>query len=222
MPIRITTGEFRFGGPSAFRLTFRMSPIWDRMAAEFADVATESLRDEMENIAREMGKEMLRQIRVHALPRSYTERLADTQRTWRYWITPRGPGGRGARVYGPQWYVTVGLHRPAAVSETVGRPVQDYAHAIELGAKPRYPLGKMARERIKSWAARRGMTATQAHAIARSIYLRGTDAYPYFAPAARATASAAMGWLNEGGRNWQDRVETYFGVSRIYTGQYVG
>ena len=211
--IGITTGEFRFGGSSAFRLVLKMSPIWDKMAAEFADVTTEVLRDEMLNIARETGKEMLRQIRIRALPHSYTGRLADTQKTWRYWITPRGPGGRGKGTYGPQWYVTVGLHQPATVSETTGRPVQEYAHAIELGGKPQYPLGKLARERIKSWAARKGLTKTQAHAIARSIYQKGTGAYPYFAPAARATASAAVGCLNEGGRNWKDKVEAYFGAS---------
>ncbi len=210
VPIAITTGEFRFGGASAFRLVIQMGPVWDRMATEFADVATDILRDEMEEIAREMGKEMLQHIRRFALPHSYTERLADIQKTWRYWITPRGPGGRGAGVYGPQWYVTVGLHRPASVSANIGRPVTEYAHAIELGAKPRYPLGKLARERIKSWAARKGLTKTQAHRIARSIYQKGTRPHPYFAPAARATASAAMGWLEEGGTNWRDKVEAHF------------
>lgn len=189
------------------------------MAREFADVATDLLEEEMKNIAREMGKEMLRNIRRFALPRSYTGRLADTQRTWRYWIG-RPPGAGGPSGVG--WYTTVGLHQPAAVSPSMGRPVASYASAIELGAKPQYPLGKLARQRIVSWAAARGLTATQAHRIAWSIYRRGTDAYPYFAPAARATARAATGWLEEGGRDWRDKVEAYFGTSQIYTGQYVG
>ena len=211
--IGITTGEFRFGGPSGFRFTFRMSPIWAKMEREFASVALEILEEEMKSIAREMGQEMLRQIKRFASPRDYTGRLSDARvpankGTWRYWIgSPPGAGG-GASKTG--WYVTVGLHQPSDVSPRVGRPVRDYAHAIELGAKPRYPLGKMARERIKSWAARKGLTATQAHYIARAIFQKGTDHYPYFAPAARATAGAATGVLEEGGENWRDRVEAHF------------
>lgn len=219
MPRVITTGRFEF---APFSFIFQLSPIWAKMEREFADVATNILNDEMRDIGREMGKEMLRNIRRFALPRSYTGRLADTQRTWRYYLTPRGPGGRGAGVYGPQWYVSVHLHQPASVSPTTGRPVASYAGPIEAGAKPQYPLGKEARQRIVSWAAARGRTATQAHRIAWSISRRGTDAYPYFAPAARATAKAATGWLEEGGKNWRDKVEAYFGTSQIYTGQYVG
>ena len=209
MPIGITAGEFR-GDP--FRIVLEMSPIWDRMAREFSDVATSVLSDEMQGIAREMGKEMLKQIRKHALPHSYTGRLADarvpaTGGTWRYWIGPAK--GVGTRT-GAGWYVTVGLHRPETVSSTIGRPVEFYASAIEFGAHPRYPLGKLARERIKSWAAARGLTAMQAHRIAWSIYQRGTKAYPYFDPAARATESAATGWLEEGGKSWQSKVEAHF------------
>ena len=215
-------GELRF---APFRIVFEMSPIWDRMAREFVDVATKALEEEMKGIAREMGKEMLRQIRRHALPHSFTGRLADARiparagSTWRYWI---GPAKGVGRQTGAGWYVTVGLHDPREVSPTRGRPVEFYASAIELGAKPSYPLGKLARQRIKSWAAARGLTATQAHRIARAIYLHGTDAYPYFTPAARATAQAATGWLEDGGKNWKDKVEAHFGVSQIYTGQYVG
>jgi len=198
-----------------FGIVFEMSPIWDRMAREFANVSTSILRDEMEEVGRELGKEMLRQIRKFALPHSYTGRLADARvpahgGTWRYWITPRGPGGQGGGTYGPEWYVTVGMHEPATVSPTIGRPVEFYARAIELGAKPRYPLGKLARQRIVSWAAARGLTATQAHRIAWSIYNRGTRAHPYFEPAAEATASAAVGWLEEGGQDWRSKVEAYF------------
>jgi len=207
MPIGITTGRFEF---APFSFIFRLSPIWAKMEREFAEVATEILSNEMRDIAREMGKEMLVNIRRFALPHSYTGRLADTQRTWRYYITPRGPGGRGTGAFGPQWYLSVHLHTPAEVSPEMGRPVSEYAHAIELGGKPQYPLGKLARQRIKSWAATRGLTATQAHRIARAIFLRGTDAYPYFAPAARATASAATGWLEDGGKNWRDKVEAHF------------
>lgn len=223
MPIRatrMTMGELR---AAPFRIVFDMSPIWDRMSREFADVATDVLDEEMRDIAIEMGKEMLRNIRRFALPRSLTGRLADARvpargGTWRYWTGPvRGlRGGRTGR------YLTVGLHTPAEVSPDIGRPVSMYVHAIERGGKPRYPLGKQARERIKFWAARRGLTATQAHHIARAIYLRGTDAHPFFTPAARATVQGATRWLEDGGRNWRDRVEAHFGVSQIWTGQYVG
>ncbi len=209
MAVQITTGEFRFGN---FRFVFRMSPVWDKMAREFEDIATSILSKEMENVAREMGKEMLRNIKKFALPHSFTGRLADARvpahgGTWRYWISPPGFGG-GATGLG--WHMTVGLHQPESVSPAVGRPVSMYASAIEFGAKPSYPLGKQARLRIKSWAMDKGMTATQAHRIARAIYLRGTRAQPYFEPAARATAQGALGWLEEGGTNWQSRVEAYF------------
>lgn len=212
MPIGITTGEFRFG---VFRFVLYMSPVWDRMAREFAGVATDILEEEMKGIAGEMGKEMLRNIRRFALPHSFTGRLADARvpahgGTWRYWIgRPPGTGG----PTGVGWYVTVGLHKPREVSSEMGRPVSMYVHAIELGGKPSYPLGKMARLRIKAWAASKGLTATQAHRIARAIYLRGTRAHPYFEPAAKATAQAAMGWLEDGSRNWRNRVEAHFGVS---------
>ena len=212
MPIRMTIGELR---DAPFRIVFDMSPIWDKMAAEFADYATRALSREMQGIATEMGKEMLRNIKRFALPHSLTGRLADARvpahgGTWRYWVTPRGPGGRGAGSYGPQWYLTVGLHTPREVSPGQGRPVSMYAHAIELGGKPNYPLGKLARERIKFWAAARGLTATQAHHIARAIYLRGTRAYPFFGPASEVTMRGATRWLEEGGKDWKDKVEGHF------------
>jgi hypothetical protein len=223
--VRITTGRFE---SAPFSFIFRLSPIWDKMAREFADYATDALSTEMQEIASEMGKEMLRNIRRFALPHSLTGRLAYTTvpagpgSTWRYYVTPRGPGGRGPGTYGPQWYLSVHLHDPQDVSPDIGRPVSMYVHAIERGGKPSYPLGKLARERIKYWASTKGYTATQAHRIARAIYLRGTDAYPFFTPAARATVRRATEWLEEGGKSWRDKVDAHFGVSTIHTGQYVG
>lgn len=203
MPISIGGGEVRFG---RLRVVFEMSPVWDKMAAEFADVATDILEEEMKGIAREMGKGMLQNIRRFA-PLGPTKRLADTQRTWRYWIgRPPGTGG----TTGVGWYVTVGLHQPADVSPEIGRPVSFYAYPVQVRSKPSYPLGKLARQRIKSWAASKGISATSAHHIARAIYLRGTMPHPYFEPAALATRGAAEGWLEDGGRDWRDRVETHF------------
>lgn len=210
MPIRITTGEFRF---APFRIVFQMSPIWDKMAREFADVATKVLEEEMKGIAREMGKEMLRNIRRFALPLSFTGRLADARiparpgSTWRYWI---GPAKGVGRRTGAGWYVTVGLHDPREVSPARGRPVEFYAHAVEFGGKPRYRLGKLARQRIVSWAAARGLTKAEAQRIAAAMHIHGSRARPYFAPAERATAQAAMGWLEEGGTDWRDKVEAHF------------
>ncbi len=200
-PIKVSLGELR---ADPFRIVLQMSPLWSKLAEEFSDVASRMLDDESRDLAIEIGKMMIENISSHTTFEDYTGRLSSRQKTWRYWVG-RPPGVKEGR-----WSVTVGLHRPRYVHPSIGRPVERYALGIERGDLPRSRLGKEARGRVERWAEARGRTPEEARRISRALHIFGTDAYPFFLPAARATLKGAVKLLDNSGTEWRDNVESYF------------
>jgi len=196
-------------------VTFELSPMWYTMAREFASVTEDVLHEAMLEWARGVGQEQLNQIRIHALPFSYTGRLADVRRpggSWRLYITPQSSRGR--------WYVTVMLSdKPREVAQYLGRPVRAYAGPMErgTGAHSR-PWGKMARLRMEAWAEVKLGDRRRARYVMASISRHGTKAHPYFEPAARATERAASDVAEDYGVMWRDGVESKFGGGTYIVG----
>lgn len=197
-------GVIRWAPRTGFGIRIELSPVWDRMAREFSGVCREVLEAETLAMARGIADEMIHQISVHALPRSFTGRLAGGRITWRKYITRIYAAPRIGRT------VTIGLRKqPPMVPAVIGQPVRYYASAIELGTAPHSrPWGRLSRERLEAWAAVKLGSRRAGRYVMSAIYRRGTPAYPYFLPAARATTAEASRWLEEGGRSWRDRVET--------------
>jgi len=194
MPPPITIGQ------RGISIRIILSPNWDILARRFAVVTEDVLHREIGKFAQAIGQEMLQQIHTGAMPLSFTGRLANVENSWESRTTELGRAS----------YLTVVKLRASTptVPESIGRPVGLYTGPIEwgTGAHAR-PWGKMARLRMEAWAEAKIGDRRRARYVMAAIFKHGTRAHPYFVPAARATARAAMDWAEIYGMNWRDGVE---------------
>lgn len=194
-----------------FKISMRCSPIWNRMATEFASYSLEELRKETLEMTRAIATEMItRQIPIHVAPSALTHRLDAGSVTWRHWTTRMYTPVSGAAPFART--VTIGFRpNPPVVSPEVGRDVRIYGPLLERGSARHYrPWGRLSRARIEYWGAQRGFSPKAIRGILVRIFQRGTLKHPFFEPAARATEREAVRWLERGGMNWRNKVERRF------------